>query len=151
MEAEMGNERKTRLVTDAIAGMNARDLDAYGAMFAEDVLIYTPGQTEPARGRAARVGWVADLLVAFPDAVVGITSSVFADDRGSVEFTFTGTHSGPLKGAGGVVVPPTGARVSFPYCVVYWYDDDDLATEIHEYFDQVELLVPLGLLKPASS
>jgi predicted ester cyclase len=146
----MDSERRTRLMTDAIAGMNARDLDTYGAMFAEDVRVYTPGQAGPSIGRAARVRWVADLLEAFPDAVVGIASHVFDGDRGSAEFTFTGTHQGPLKGAAGVVVPPTGARVTFPYCVVYWYDEDDLATEIHEYFDQVELLVPLGLLKPAA-
>ncbi len=144
----MDAKRKHQLLSDAIAGMNARDLDAYGAMFAADVRVHGPGSSELI-GRAARVGWVADLLAAFPDAVVEMTSEVYADDRGSAEFRFTGTHTGPLKAADGAIVAPTGARVSFPYCVVYWYDDDDLATEIHEYFDQVALLEPLGLLAPA--
>jgi ketosteroid isomerase-like protein len=142
----MDAARKHQRLDDAIAGMNARDLDAYGAMFAFDVRVYAPGMAEPAIGREARVRWVADLLVAFPDAVVEATSEVYAGDRGCAEFRFSGTHTGPLKAADGATVAPTGARVTFPYCVVYWYDDDDLATEIHEYFDQVELLAPLGLL-----
>lgn len=149
MEAEMDTARKHQLLTDAIAGMNARDLDTYGAMFAVDVEVHGPGMADPLIGRAARVGWVEDLLVAFPDAFVETTSETFDGDRGCAEFRFTGTHTGPLKAAGGAVVAPTGARVSFPYCVVYWYGDDDLATEIHEYFDQVELLAPLGLLGSA--
>lgn len=147
----MGADRKAQLLADAIDGMNVGDLQRYGAMFTQDVCVYTPGQKGPSLGRAARVRWVADLFVAFPDGHVDITSSVFSGDRGCAEFAFSGTHTGPLKGADGAVVAPTGARVAFPYCVVYWYGDDDLATEIHEYFDQVELLVPLGLLGPTGA
>jgi ketosteroid isomerase-like protein len=149
-EGDVSDERRQQLLTRAIEGMNSGDLDAYGAMFAEDVLVYGPGSTEPARGRAARVGWVADLLTAFPNGAVVVRGTFYAGARGCVEFAFDGTHTGPLKGAGGVV-PPTGARVSFPYCITYVFDDDDLATEVREYFDQLELLGPLGLLTPAGS
>jgi ketosteroid isomerase-like protein len=149
-EVVVSDERRQQLLTRAIDGMNSGDLDAYGAMFAEDVLVYGPGSPEPARGRAARVGWVADLLAAFPDGSVAIRGSFYAGQRGCVEFAFSGTHTGPLKGAGGIV-PPTGASVSFPYCITYVFDGDDLATEVREYFDQLELLGPLGLLKPAGS
>jgi hypothetical protein len=145
----MGDERRQQILVRAIDGMQAGDLDAYGAMFTQDVLVHTPG-AEPSRGRAARVAWVADLLAAFPDATFSIEGSFYAGDRGCVEFTFTGTHTGPLRGAGGVV-PPTGARVTFPYCITYVYDGDDLAREIHEYYDQMELLGPLGLVTPAGS
>jgi len=145
----MDAARKHQRLDDAVAGMNARDLDRYGSMFALDVRVYAPGMSEPSIGRQARVEWVADLLAGFPDAVVELTSDVFAGDRGCAEFRFTGTHTGPLKAAGGAIVAPTGARVSFPYCIAYWYDDEDLATEIHEYFDQLELLAPLGLVGSA--
>jgi ketosteroid isomerase-like protein len=145
----MSTERRQRLLVEAIEGLNAHDFDVYGRMFADDVVVHTPGQKEPSRGRAARMQWVADLLEAFPDGVVEVTGSFDVADRGCAEFTFAGTHTGPLKGAGGRVVPPTNARVTFPYGIVYRYGEDDLATEVHEYFDQLELLLPLGLLKPA--
>jgi len=142
-------ERRQQLLAEAIAGMNAGDLAAYGRMFAEDVVVHTPGAAEPSRGREARVAWVAGLLTAFPDAVVTTVGSFYTGDHGCVEFTFVGTHTGPLQGAGGSVVAPTNAKVAFPYCIAYTYGEDDLATEVREYYDQVELLVPLGLLKPA--
>ncbi len=145
----MSIERRQRLLVEAIDGMNARDLEAYGRMFSPDVVVYSPGSTDPAIGRAARVAWVAGLLAAFPDAGVTIVGSFHAGDRGCVEFTFAGTHTGPLATADGGVVPPTNARVAFPYVITYRYGDDDLATEVHEYFDQLELLLPLGVLTPA--
>lgn len=151
MIAEVSTERRERILVEAIDGLNARDLEAYGRMFAEDVLVSTPGQQEPSRGRAARVQWVADLVRAFPDATVDIVGSFYAGNRACVEFAFAGTHTGPLAGADGSSVPATNARVTFPYCIVYRYGEDDLATEVHEYFDQLELLMPLGVLRPAGS
>lgn len=144
---EMGTEERQHLLDQAIKGLNARDWDAYGRMFAEDVVVYSPGSREPALGRAARVRWVEDLIQAFPDGVVEVTGSFGQGDRLCAEFAFAGTHTGPLKGPGGTV-PPTNARVEFPYCITYVYQGDE-AVEIREYFDQLELLMPLGLLKPA--
>lgn len=147
----MSVERRNRLLLEAIDGMNARDLEAYGRMFSEDVAVRAPGSTEPVMGRAARVAWVAGLLAAFPDAVVTIVASFHDGERGCVEFRFAGTHTGPLVAADGSVVPPTGAWVTFPYCITYRFDEDDLATEVNEYYDQLELLLPLGLLVPPAA
>lgn len=144
----MSDERRQRILVEAIDGLNARDLEAYGRMFSPDVVVYSPGSTEPSIGRAARLAWVDGLLAAFPDAVVTIAGSFYAGDRGYVEFTFAGTHTGPLQAAGGAV-PPTNAWVAFPYVITYTYGADDLATEVREYFDQLELLLPLGVLVPA--
>jgi hypothetical protein len=149
MITEVGTERRQRLLDEAIAGMNAHDLEAYGRMFGDDVLVHTPGSTEPSRGREARLQWVDGLLAAFPDASVQVVGSFFAGDQGCVEFTFAGTHTGPLVGADGAAVQPTNARVTFPYCIAYTYDGNDLATEVREYYDQLALLLPIGVLKPA--
>lgn len=151
MTTNASTERRQRLLDGAIAGINAHDLEAYGRMFGDDVLVHTPGATEPSRGREARVQWVAGLLTAFPDASVKVVGSFFAGDQGCVEFTFAGTHTGRLVGAEGAVVQPTNARVTFPYCIAYTYDDSDLATEVREYYDQLALLLPLGMLKPVGS
>jgi hypothetical protein len=144
----MNIERRQQALVAAIDGLNGRDLEAYGRMFSDDVVVRTPGSAEPSVGRAARLEWTAGLLAAFPNAVVTIVGSFYGADRGCVEYSFAGTHTGPLRTAGGGVVPPTNARVTFPYVIAYTYDGDGLATEVHEYFDRVELLVPIGLLKP---
>ena len=145
----MGRDTRQHLLEQAIKGLNARDWDAYGAMFTEDVAVYSPGSQEPSIGRAARVQWVVDLITAFPDGVVEVTSYFGEGGRMCAEFAFSGTHTGPLKTPDGEV-PPTGARVTFPYAIAYRYKGD-LATEVHEYYDQLELLMPLGLVRLAGS
>ena len=145
----MSTAERQHLLDLAIKGLNARDWDAYGRMFAEGVVVYSPGSKEPSTGREARVQWVRDLIEGFPDGIVEVTGSFGQGDRLCAEFAFAGTHTGPLKGAGGTV-PPTNARVEFPYCITYVYESDE-AVEVREYFDQLELLMPLGLLQPVSS
>jgi ketosteroid isomerase-like protein len=145
----MSTEERQHLLDLAIKGLNARDWEAYGRLFAEDVVVYSPGSAEPSRGREARVRWVRDLIQAFPDGTVEITGSFGQGDRMCAEFLFAGTHTGPLETPGGVV-EPTNARVAFPYCISYVYEGDE-AVEIREYFDQLELLMPLGLLAPAGA
>jgi ketosteroid isomerase-like protein len=142
----MSLEGRLHLLEQAIKGLNARDWDAYGRMFAEDVVVYSPGSREPSRGRAARVQWVVDLIGAFPDGVVELKGAFGQGDHLCAEFAFAGNHTGPLKVPDGEV-PPTNARVEFPYCIAYDYEGDE-ATEVREYFDQLELLMPLGLLRP---
>jgi predicted ester cyclase len=145
----MSMDARQHLLDQAIKGLNARDWDAYGRMFAEDVAVYSPGSTEPSVGRAARVQWVVDLIEAFPDGTVELKGSFGEGDRLCAEFAFAGTHTGPLKTPGGEV-PPTGARVEFPYIISYDYDGNE-AKQVREYYDQLELLLPLGLMQPAGA
>jgi predicted ester cyclase len=145
----MSTEERVHLLEQAIKGLNARDWEAYGRMFAENVAVYSPGSKEPSMGRAARVQWVVDLIRAFPDGIVELKTTFGQGDHLCAEFAFAGTHTGPLKTPGGDV-PPTNARVEFPYCIAYDYEGE-LAAEVREYFDQLELLLPLGLMKPAGS
>lgn len=142
----MSKGARQHLLDQAIKGLNARDWDAYGRMFAEDVAVYSPGSKEPSIGRAARVQWVIDLIEAFPDGTVELKGSFGEGDRMCAEFAFAGTHTGPLKTPAGEV-PPTGARVEFPYIIAYDYEGDE-AKQVREYYDQLELLLPLGLMTP---
>lgn len=145
----MSIEERRLMLEQAIKGLNAHDWDAYGRMFSEDVAVYSPGSKEPSIGRSARLQWVIDLFEAFPDGIIELKGMFGEGDRLCAEFAFAGTHTGPLKTPGGEV-PPTNARVEFPYIIAYDYLGDE-ATEIHEYYDQLELLLPLGLMKPAGA
>jgi ketosteroid isomerase-like protein len=143
-------EQRLHVLEEGAKGLNAGDWDAYGRVFAEDVLVHSPGQGGPVKGRAARVQVVRELMEAFPDGVVEVTGTFGQDDFICVECTFAGTHTGPLAAPDGSTIPPTTQRVDFPYCLVMRFEGDEVV-ELHEYYDQLEILMPLGVLAPAGA
>jgi predicted ester cyclase len=61
------------------------------------------------------------------------------------EWTFMGTHEGPLRTPEGESIPPTGKQVRFrgsDFATV----ENGLIVEHRAYFDQMEMLAQLGLL-----
>ncbi len=138
-----------RLVERALQALNDRDWDSYGRVFAEALVTHAPGLPAPTKGRAARVLWVQGIIQAFPDGRVEKKQSFGQGDWLCAELMFAGTHTGPLQGPGGSAVPATNRTVRFPYCLVLRFEGAEV-TELHEYFDQLELLTQLGLM-PARS
>jgi len=145
----MGIEERMHVLEQALKGLNARDWETYGGLWAEDLVTYAPGQTEPSVGRTARVEWVQDLIVAFPNGAIEIRRIFGQDDLLCAELEFEGTHTGPLKTADGSVIPGTGKEVVLPYVIVLRFEGDEVK-ELHEYYDSLDLLVPLGLFPGAS-
>ena len=85
---------------------------------------------------------------AFPDAKTPISSLIIAEDGAADEFTYQGTHTGPLAVSGGPI-PPTGRRVDFEVCHTMQIRDGKFAA-IRTYFDSATLMRQLGVL-PASA
>ncbi len=136
------NRQRVERVAKAL---NDHDWEAYEREFARDLSVEAPGLKSA--GREARVRWVQGLMAAFPDGRAAV-KRVFGDGEWvCAELTFAGTHTGPLASGSGVV-PATNRTVEFPYCLVMRVRDGQIA-ELHEYFDQVELLTQLGLLARA--
>jgi predicted ester cyclase len=145
----MSVEQCERLLDQALQALNDRDWDSYGRVFAEALVTQAPGLPAPTKGRAARVHWVQGIIQAFPDGRVEKKQSFGQGDWLCTELAFAGTHTGPLQGPGGSAVPATNRTVRFPYCLVLRLEGAEV-TELHEYFDQLELLTQLGLM-PGSS
>ncbi len=141
----MSIEPHERAVDQAVRALNARDWETYGRLWAESLVTHAPGLGEPTKGRAARVKWFQGIIDAFPDGQVDKKQSFGQGEWLCVELTFAGTHKGPLLGPSGNAVPATNKRVRFPYCLVLKFDDEEV-TELHEYFDQIEILTQLGLM-----
>ena len=97
------------------------------------------------RGRKAIRAFVEAFHTAFPD-VKHTFHNVYAigDDTVVVEYTFAGTHNGPLRTPGGDL-PPTGRRVSIRSAQVVEMRDGK-AVALRTYFDRMELMAQLGLL-----
>ena len=62
-------------------------------------------------GRAAIRERLANELEAIPDVTHTVVSFVEQGDAFADEWTFVGTHTGPLTLPDGTVLPPTGKRV----------------------------------------
>jgi predicted ester cyclase len=135
----------THLLEQIVASFNGRNWEEYGRVFDEALVVHAPGLTST--GRDARVKWVQDLIAGFPDGHIALMRVFGHGHWLCAELTFDGTHTGPLKTGPGVV-PPTGRRLQFPYCLVLRVKNGRVA-ELHEYFDQMELVTQLDLLAHA--
>jgi steroid delta-isomerase-like uncharacterized protein len=140
----MIDEDIARFVEVGERSIAARDWDAYGSVFAEDLLMVTPALPDPTRGREARVQFVQGIMESFPDGVVEIQRHFGQGDWACAEVLFTGTHTGPMAGPDGTEIAPTGKPVEWPYCMVMRFRDG-LVSELYEYYDQLRLLTQLGL------
>jgi steroid delta-isomerase-like uncharacterized protein len=122
-----------------------RDWETYGSVFAVDLQMVTPALPGVTTGREARVKFVQAIVNAFPDGIVEVQRYFGKGDWACVEVLFTGTHTGPMPGAGGTEIPPTGKSVKWPYCMVMKFKDGQVS-ELYEYYDQMSLMTQLGLM-----
>ena len=135
----------TRFVEAAESAIAARDWEAYGGIFAEDLVMVTPSLQGTTTGRQARYHVVQGIMSPFPDGVVEVQRSFGQGDWACLEVLFTGTHTEPMPGPGGSEIPATNRAVKLPYCMVMKFRDG-LVSELYEYYDQLDLLTQLGLM-----
>jgi steroid delta-isomerase-like uncharacterized protein len=112
-----------RLAEQFAATLNAHDIEAFAALFAEN---YVNHQTSaaappPAAGVTAKQGTVAFFagrLKGLPDLNVAIEAIVAAEDKVAASFVYTGTHQATYLG-----VPPTGRKLRFTSCDIFAVKD----------------------------
>lgn len=134
-----------RFVAEGTRALNTGDWEAYGSLFSEDLRMRVPGLPGFTTGREARVKFVQGIMAAFPDGQVELERSFGQGDWGCIQVRFSGTHTGPLATPDGGEIPPTNKSVQFPYCIVVKFENGE-ATELHEYFDQLDLLTQIGVI-----
>ena len=139
------DELVERFVAEAERSIAARDWEAYGSFFAEDLLMVTPALPGPTTGRDARLKFVQGIMDSFPDGLVVVQRYFGKGDWACLEVLFTGTHTGPMPGPDGTEIPPTHKSVKWPYCMVMKFEAG-LCNELYEYYDQLDLLAQLGLM-----
>ena len=97
----MIEENIERYYTVGARAINTGDWEAYASLYAEDLLMVTPGIPGPTTGRDVRVKLAQGLVNAFPDARVELLRSFGKGDWACFEVLFTGTHTGPMPGRPG--------------------------------------------------
>ena len=108
------------------ATLNAHDLDAFAALFADDYVNHqSSAAAHPPAGappKTATVNFFAARLKGLPDLKVTIQASLAEADKAAASFLYEGTQQGPLYG-----VPPTGKRLSFTSCDIFRVTDGKIA------------------------
>jgi len=120
------------------------NIAAATSAFSQEVEIADPGI-----GTVHGVGRFREYLESFrrviPDGRAIVQRLYEAENVVVVEGRFVGTHTGPLRGPGGDI-KPTGATVDVRFANV-WRIEDGTITCNHTYYDQLDLLTQLGLVK----
>lgn len=101
------------------ATLNAHDLDAFAALFAEGYVNHqaSAAARPPPPGvkpKAATVAFFAARLKGLPDLKVDIQTSLAEGDQVAASFAYEGTHQGVYFG-----FEPTGKRLFFTSCDIF--------------------------------
>ena len=124
---------------------NARDTDAWVALFAEDGVIYDPFFPEPSKGKEAIENVEKNVLRAFPDMQWRqLRPAIAVGYRVAVELGVSGVNDGLLEMPGGEL-PATGRAISFESGIFWLIGPDGLITEERSYFDATGVAAQLGI------
>ncbi|HET7808034.1 MAG TPA: ester cyclase [Gaiellaceae bacterium] len=126
-----------------VARYNAGDLDGVMDLYAEDAVQNMPDGSFT--GRRAIRERLAQELSAFSDVNHVVRSFVEQGDAFCDEWTFSGTHTSPVRLPDGRELAPTGTRVEIrgmEYCLMR---DGKLVVNTL-YYDNVAVAAQLGLL-----
>lgn len=142
-------KRNMELMQTLDDAWNAQDLDTFGKRHREDVVVKWPGQS-PTHGIAAHRQEALDFFRTFPNQ--HLDNRPYRTFFASGEWTcsiarFTGTMSGPMKGADGKEIPPTGKSFEVDFCTVARWDAKGQIIEENLFYDLVGFMKQIGLSK----
>ncbi|MDT7685743.1 MAG: hypothetical protein QOG57_6053 [Pseudonocardiales bacterium] len=132
-----------QLIEQTTTTWNNRDRDGYFACYAEDCEITAPGFV--GKGHQGVAEFWSAYMDAFPDNRIVLATTVGGQsDTAAEEGSLEGTHTGPLTGADGTTIAPTGNRVDSRF-VGFHTERDGKISSTRFYFDQLDFLGQLGL------
>ena len=102
-------------------------------------------EPEAARGKDAAKKSIADFTKTFPDGKIKVENAWGVGDYAIAEVTFEGTQKGPLG-----ALPPTNKKVKVASVDIAKINKDGKVQTVWTYGDQADVLVQLGIVKPAA-
>ncbi len=135
------------VVEERLAATNERDWDRWEALHTVDAVRTAPELEQPLRSAAAMRAAIETLSVAFPDYHLELEQAFGQDEWLAVRLHTTGTMTGPLTLSDGSEVPATGQSIEQDWSALVRFDGERIA-EFHEFYDQLTLMLQLGLVSP---
>jgi steroid delta-isomerase-like uncharacterized protein len=129
-----------------IEAFNAHDEDGLLSVTGAEAVLEAPGDVH-VEGRDAVVEYAMNWLSAFPDAEMEVEQEIAADGWVTHRFTFEGTQSGTFAGPTGEI-PPTHRQLNGRGAQLMRIAAGEI-TETYLYFDQLQVLTQLGLIREA--
>jgi hypothetical protein len=129
--------------------MEVKDKETLARSYATDAVAYTPDQGE-LRGRDAITSYLFEFWESMPDVRYDQTGRHGSGNVAIDEGIIIGTNTGPLRLPSGETLQPTGRELRVHSCDVATVENGEI-TSHHFYFDQVEFLSQLGLMRELSS
>jgi steroid delta-isomerase-like uncharacterized protein len=141
----MTTKDNVRLSAELHAAFSEGKLESCLEVASDDIEVVFQAAGQTARGREGFLQFMQGFKTAFPDIVIHHTNAFAAGDQVAVEFTWSGTHTGPLATPAGSI-PPTGRKVSDgKVCEIMTWRDGRV-TRIVNYQDFGSVLRQLGVL-----
>lgn len=136
-------QENRRLIENRYEAVNAHDFDRFQRFYADSIVWDDPGLAEPVRGPATVGARLKTWVAAFPDLRWNLDRLFGQDDWVCAEFTFTGTHKGPLENPSGVTIPASDRSIRIQAVGVYRMDKDKIV-ESRIYFDFTKIQPPIA-------
>jgi ketosteroid isomerase-like protein len=138
-------DEQTAIIEERIQATNDRDWDRWQALHTPDALRTAPELDVPLRGAPALRAAIETLSVAFPDYHLELEQAFGQGEWLALRIHTTGTMTGPLLLSDGTEVPATGQSIEQDWSALVRFDGDQIA-EFHEFYDQLTLMLQLGLI-----
>lgn len=136
----MSEKENAQIAEQAIAALNARDLDRYITLLDESFVMEGEMLPGPVRGRAAVRQAIEMRLAAFPDMRVEIEQILTSGDYVILRSRMTGTHKGNLAG-----IAATNKSINVQSCNIVEIRNGK-AIRGRLYADNASMLQQMGVL-----
>lgn len=130
-------------------GWNERKFDELADMMAPDGRIEIIGSGDVFEGPDGSRRYSTMWSGGFPDGKVTIDNIFGSGDSVVIEYTGSGTHTGPLLTSMGEI-PATGRSMTMKLCDVVQFRDGKVASQ-HTYFDTGSMMAQLGLTEQSAT
>ena len=143
----LSRAEQVAVIERRLLATNTRDWDSWEALHTPDAVRSAPELEEPLQGAPAMRAAIEVLSAAFPDYHLELRQAIGEGEWLSVRLHTTGTMTGPLLLSDGTEVPATGQTIDQDWSALVRFEGDRIA-EFDEYYDQLTLMMQLGLLAP---
>lgn len=144
----MANEKRNKELMQTLDdAWNSKDWDTFDSRHRKDVIVRWPGQ-KPTHGIHDHRLEGIQMFNTFPDNHVGnrpYKLLIASDDWTCSIARFTGTMKGPMPGADGKDIAPTGKPFEVDFCTVAKWDENGQIVEENLFYDLIGLMTQIGL------
>jgi steroid delta-isomerase-like uncharacterized protein len=131
---------------ESIECFNAGDFDRLRSLLADDSYEEELATQRRLEGADAQVEVAQGWKQAFPDGRGTVHGTYEAGNTVTIELTWEGTQSGPMRTPDGQELPPSNRRGAVKACQVIEVEDGRIQSTRH-YFDLMTLLQQIGAME----